>query len=158
MLPRVDLPEVSSWTGADQAFTSVTGSEARLKDLHVTIATLLVAPSCNVGYTPVIGAADARKYGCLPQSTRRICDWRRTGRRTPPWSTARRRSRSRRVWSCGLVASVDGMRFVVPVPSAYALPNPKCFRRQGAQPAKRRGRAGRSWPAPRAAPPPPWHR
>ncbi|MFD8888873.1 Tn3 family transposase, partial [Streptomyces erythrochromogenes] len=42
MLPRVDLPEVLlevfSWTGADQAFTSVTGGDARLKDLHVTIA------------------------------------------------------------------------------------------------------------------------
>jgi hypothetical protein len=39
---RVDLPEalleVFSWTGADQAFTSVTVGEARLKDLHVTIA------------------------------------------------------------------------------------------------------------------------
>ncbi len=47
MLPRVDLPEVllevMSWTGADQAFTSVTGGEARLRDLHVTIAGLLVA-------------------------------------------------------------------------------------------------------------------
>lgn len=61
MLPRVDLPvallEVFSWTGADQAFTSVTGGEARLRDLHVTIAALLVAHSCNVGCTPVIGAA-----------------------------------------------------------------------------------------------------
>ncbi|EHM25672.1 hypothetical protein OG771_39400 [Streptomyces anulatus] len=44
MLPRVDLPEVR--TGADQAFTSVTGGEARLKDLHVTIAALLVAHGC----------------------------------------------------------------------------------------------------------------
>lgn len=47
MLPRVDLPEVVlevfSWTGADQAFTSVTGGETRLRDLHVTIAALLVA-------------------------------------------------------------------------------------------------------------------
>ena len=69
MLPRVDLPEVLlevfSWTGADQAFTSVTGGEARLKDLHVTIAALLVAHGCNVGYTPVIGGADALKYGRL---------------------------------------------------------------------------------------------
>lgn len=55
MLPRVDLPEalleVFSWTGADQAFTSVTGGEARLRDLHVTVAALLVAHGCNVGYT-----------------------------------------------------------------------------------------------------------
>ena len=69
MMPRVDLPEVLlevfSWTGADQAFTSITGGEARLKELHVTIAALLVAHSCNVGYTPVIGSADALKYGTL---------------------------------------------------------------------------------------------
>ncbi|MBB5158180.1 hypothetical protein BJ970_005779 [Saccharopolyspora phatthalungensis] len=38
MLPRVDPPEVLlevfSWTGADQAFTPVTGGEARLADPH----------------------------------------------------------------------------------------------------------------------------
>ncbi|WP_456318583.1 Tn3 family transposase [Halosaccharopolyspora lacisalsi] len=37
MLPRVDLPEVLlevfSWTGAAEAFTSITGGEARLADL-----------------------------------------------------------------------------------------------------------------------------
>nr|WP_026219167.1 Tn3 family transposase [Embleya scabrispora] len=69
MLPRVDLPEVLlevfSWTGADAAFTSVTGGEARLKDLHITIAALLVAHGCNVGYTPAIGGVDALKYGTL---------------------------------------------------------------------------------------------
>ena len=58
MLPRVDLPEVLlevfSWTGADQAFTSITGGEARLADLHITIAALLVSESCNIGWTPVI--------------------------------------------------------------------------------------------------------
>ncbi|MFK4213312.1 Tn3 family transposase [Streptomyces sp. NPDC030920] len=32
-------------------------------------------------------------------------------------------------WACGggLVAPVDGMRFVVPVPSVYTRPNPKYF-------------------------------
>lgn len=69
IMPRVDLPEVLlevfSWTGADQAFTSITGGEARLKDLHVTVAALLVAHGCNVGYTPVIGGTDELKYGRL---------------------------------------------------------------------------------------------
>ncbi len=63
LLPRVDLPEmlleVFTWTGADAAFTSITGGEARLADLHVTIAALLVAHGCNIGYTPVIGSAEA---------------------------------------------------------------------------------------------------
>ncbi len=58
MLPRVDLPEVLlevfAWTGADAAFTSITGGEARLANLHTTIAALLVAESCNIGWTPVI--------------------------------------------------------------------------------------------------------
>jgi TnpA family transposase len=34
-------------------------------------------------------------------------------------------------WGGGLVASVDGMRFVVPVPSVYTRPNPKYFGRRG---------------------------
>ena len=34
-------------------------------------------------------------------------------------------------WGGGLVASVDGMRFVVPMPSVYARPNPKFFGRRG---------------------------
>lgn len=44
MLPSVDLPEVLlevfSWTDAADAFTSITGGEARLADLHITIAAL----------------------------------------------------------------------------------------------------------------------
>ncbi|MEV8637866.1 hypothetical protein AB0395_40080 [Streptosporangium sp. NPDC051023] len=47
LLPRVDLPEVLlevfAWTGADAAFTTITGGEVRLADLSVTIAALLVA-------------------------------------------------------------------------------------------------------------------
>lgn len=49
--------------------------------------------------------------------------------RSPPGC----RHRLAQAWGGGLVASVDGMRFVVPVPSIYARPNPKYFgRRAGA--------------------------
>ncbi|WP_405914270.1 Tn3 family transposase [Streptomyces sp. NBC_00963] len=131
MLPRVDLPEVFSWTGADQAFTSVTGGEARLKDLPVTIAALLVAHGCNVGYIPVISGTDALKYGRLSpvdQTYLRLATYRAANatliatRAAIPLASAR---------GGGLVASVDGMRFVVPVPSVYARPNPKFFGRRG---------------------------
>ncbi|GAA2332016.1 hypothetical protein GCM10010246_14160 [Streptomyces cuspidosporus] len=88
MLPRVDLPgallEVFSWTGADHAFTSVTGGEARLKDLHVTVAAPLVAHGCNVGRTPVIGAADPLKYGRLSHVDQTYLRLASTGRRMPP--------------------------------------------------------------------------
>ncbi|MFI9824565.1 Tn3 family transposase [Streptomyces sp. NPDC052013] len=135
MLPRVDLPEVLlevfSWTGADQAFTSVTGGEARLKDLHVTIAALLVAHGCNVGYTPVIGGVDALKYGRLShvdQTYLRLATYRAANATLIEHQASISLAQA---WGGGLVASVDGMRFVVPVPSVYARPNPKYFGRRG---------------------------
>jgi TnpA family transposase len=135
MLPRVDLPEalleVFFWTGADQAFTSVTGGEARLKDLNVTIAALLVAHSCNVGYTPVIGAADALRYGRLShvdQTYLRLATYRAANATLIDYQAAIPLAQA---WGGGLVASVDGMRFIVPVPSVYARPNRKYFGRRG---------------------------
>ncbi|WP_331723218.1 Tn3 family transposase (plasmid) [Streptomyces sp. NBC_00111] len=135
MLPRVDLPEVLlevfSWTGADQAFTSVTGGEARLKDLSVTIAALLVAHGCNVGYTPVMGGADALKYGRLShvdQTYLRLATYRAANATLIEHQASIDLAQA---WGGGLVASVDGMRFVVPVPSVYARPNPKYFGRRG---------------------------
>ncbi|WSC31992.1 Tn3 family transposase [Streptomyces sp. NBC_01768] len=135
MLPRVDLPEVLlevlSWTGADQAFTSVTGGEARLKDLHVTIAALLVAHGCNVGYTPVISGVDALKYGRLShvdQTCLRLATYRAANATLIEHQASIPLARA---WGGGLVASVDGLRFVVPVPSVYARPNSKYFGRRG---------------------------
>jgi len=53
MLPRVDLPEVilevMAWhPDFAQAFTSVSGGQTRLADLHVTIAAALTAAGCEV--------------------------------------------------------------------------------------------------------------
>nr|WP_234439654.1 MULTISPECIES: Tn3 family transposase [Streptomyces] len=133
--PRVDLSEVPlevfPWTGADQAFTSVTGAGPRLRDPHVTIAALLVAHGRNVGYTPVIGGVDALKYGRLShvdQTYPRLATYRAAN------ATLIEHQESIDLASAcggGLVASVDGMRFVVPVPSVYARPNPKYFGRRG---------------------------
>ncbi len=135
MLPRVDLPEalleVFSWTGADQAFTSITGGEARLADLHVTIAALLVAHGCNVGYTPVISGADALKYGRLShvdQTYLRLETYRAANAALIDAQSAIGLAQA---WGGGLVASVDGMRFVVPVSSVYARHNPRYFGRRG---------------------------
>jgi hypothetical protein len=64
MLPRVDmgelLLEVMTWQPEfPAAFTAVSGGEARLADLHVTIAAALTAHALNVGYTPVVSGAPA---------------------------------------------------------------------------------------------------
>ena len=146
MLPRVDLPEVLlevfSWTGADQAFTSVTGGEARLRDLPVTIAALLVAHGCNVGFTPVVGGADALRYGRLwhvDQTYLRMETYRQAN---AALIAVQASIPLAQIWGGCLVASMDGMRFVVPVPSVYARPNPKYFGTSTGGGGRRSGRRG----------------
>ncbi|MGW3473635.1 Tn3 family transposase [Saccharopolyspora sp. NPDC000995] len=129
MLPRVDLPEVLlevlSWTGAADAFTSITGGEARLADLHITIAALLVSESCNIGWTPVIKHA-------VPALTRdRLAHVDATYLRMDTLKAAnaalideQARIGLAQIWGGGHVASVDGMRFVVPVQTINARHNP----------------------------------
>ena len=129
MLPRVDLPEVLlevfSWTGADAAFTSITGGEARLADLHISIAALLVSESCNIGWTPVI------KHG-VPALTRdRLAHIDATYLRMDTIKAAnaaliehQARIGLAQTWGGGHLASVDGMRFVVPVQTIGARHNP----------------------------------
>lgn len=129
-LPQVVLAEFS-WTGADQVSTSITSGNTRLKELQVTTAALLVAYRRDVGCTPVIGSADALKYGTLSPVDQ-------TYLRPTTYRAANARPIEHRdviglaqAWGSGLVASVDGMRFVVPVPSANARPDPRCFGRRG---------------------------
>nr|WP_256102516.1 transposase [Streptomyces sp. Ncost-T10-10d] len=140
-LPEV-LLEVFSWTGADRAFTSVTGGDPRLRDLHVTIAALLVAHGCNVGYTPVLGGADALKYGRLShvdQTYLRLATYRAANAALIAHQASIPLAQA---WGGGLVASVNGMRFVVPVPSVYARPNPRYF---GASTRGGGRRSGATW-------------
>ena len=133
MMPRVDLPEVLlevfTWTGADEAFTSITGSEPRLKDLHVSIAALLVAHGCNVGMTPVIANHKALRRDRLShvdQTYLRLATYKAAN---ATLIDAQAAIELARVWGGGLVASVDGVRFVVPTTTLHARPNPKYFGR-----------------------------
>src|SRR5262249_3892600 len=58
MLPRVDLPEllleVHDWTGYLGEFTHLSGAAARIEDLPASIAAVLVAEACNIGFRPVM--------------------------------------------------------------------------------------------------------
>ncbi len=135
MLPRVDLPEllleVFAWTGADSAFTSLSGAETRLGDLRTSVTALLVAHACNVGYTPVIGPGAALtrdRLSHVDQTYLRAGTYRAAN---ATLIEAQAGIEQARAWGGGLVASVDGMRFVVPVASVYARPNPKYFGRRG---------------------------
>jgi TnpA family transposase len=133
MLPRVDLPEVilevMSWVPElAEAFTAVSGSRSRLEDLPVSITACLAAHSMNVGYRPIA------KKGVPALERPRLSHVFQNYVRPETLSLANAPLVARQAglplaqaWGGGLLAAVDGMRFVVPVPAAFARPNRKYF-------------------------------
>jgi len=133
MLPRVDLPEVILEVMAWEprfvaAFTAASGGQTRLADLHVSIAACLTAHALNIGYSPIV------KKGVEALERDRISHVNQTYLGTETYSPANRWLIEAQAGIAfaqalggGLVAAIDGMRFVVPVPSIYARPNRKYF-------------------------------
>jgi Tn3 transposase DDE domain len=139
MLPRVDLPdlslEVMAWhPGFVAAFAGVSGGRSRLADLHVTIAAALTAHALNVGYVPVISeGVPALTRGRISHVDQNYLRPENYTAATSVLIAAQDDIALARQWGGGLVAGIDGMRFVVPVRSIHARPNPKYFgRRRGA--------------------------
>lgn len=133
MLPRVDLPEVilevMAWvpefTGA---FTSASGGRTRLDDLHVSVAACLTAQALNIGYAPVAKkGVPALEPARLAHVSGAYLSAETFSRANAPLIDAQAGIPFARALGGGLVAAIDGMRFVVPVPSVYARPNRKYF-------------------------------
>ena len=133
LLPRVDLPEVilevMSWEpGFVAAFVAASGGQTRLADLHVTIAACLTAHALNIGYSPIV------KKGVAALERDRLSHVNQNYLGTETYApangwliAAQAGIALAREWGGGLVAGIDGMRFIVPVPSIYARPNRKYF-------------------------------
>ncbi|WP_196844479.1 MULTISPECIES: Tn3 family transposase [unclassified Cryobacterium] len=136
MMPRVDLPEVllevHAWTGYLNDFTHINLTESRsgsrLNDLALSMAAVLVAEGCNLGFAPVV------KHGHPSLNRRRLSHVAQNYLRAETLSAANKRLIDTQasigtvqVWGGGLVASVDGLRFVVPVRTLDAGPNPRYF-------------------------------
>ncbi len=132
MLPRVDLPEilleVHSWTGFLNAYTHISGAGSRISDLPVSVAAVLIAQACNVGLTPVV----AEGHPALTRDRLGHVDANYVRAETHAAANAALIEAQAGVpiagrWGGGLLASVDGLRFVVPVRTVNAAPNPKYF-------------------------------
>ncbi|GAT70050.1 transposase [Planomonospora sphaerica] len=132
MLPCVDLPEllleVHAWTGFLDAYTHVAEVSSRLEDLPISIAALLVAEGCNVGRTPVINPGNP----ALTRDRLSHVDQNYLRAETHTAANARLIDAQAKIpivawWGGGLVASVDGLRFVVPVRTINAAPSPRYF-------------------------------
>jgi len=133
MLPRVGIGdqilEVMGWVpGFLQSLTALSGGEPRMAGLDVSVAACLTGQALNIGYGPVSGedvtALDRRRLGHVGRTYLRAANY--TG--ANPHLIARQAGIGfARALGGGLVAAIDGMRFVVPVPSLLARPNRKYF-------------------------------
>ncbi len=133
MIPRVDLPEmvleVMSWHPEfGESFTHVAGTKARVADLGVSVAAVLCAQAMNVGLTPVTSpGADALTRDRLRHVDQHYLRAETMAAAKTVLVNAQSEVPLAQLWGGGCVASVDGMRFVVPVRSIHARPNRKYF-------------------------------
>jgi TnpA family transposase len=139
MMPQVDIGElileVMGWHPEFTAsYTHVSGGGTRIsEDLDITLAAVLTAQSLNVGWGPVVTpgveALTRSRIGHVYQNYVRAENH---ARANAALITGQAGIATAQLWGGGLVAAVDGTRFVVPVRSIDARPNPKYFgRRKG---------------------------
>jgi len=138
MLPEVDIGElvleVMTWEPQFlEAFTAVSGGQSRLADLHVSVAAGLTAQALNIGYRPIVSpGVKALTRGRISHVDQTYLRAENFAAANAPLIDAQASIGLAQAWGGGLIAAVDGIRFVVPVRSVDARPNPKYFgRRRG---------------------------
>jgi hypothetical protein len=131
-LPRVDLPEIlleiAVRTGFTSEFTHISERDSRVSDLSTSICAVLIAEACNTGIEPLVRSD-------VPALRRSRLSWVNQNYFRNETLTAanaclvaaQNRIPLVRSWGGGEVASADGLRFVVPVRTVHAGPNPKYF-------------------------------
>ncbi|WP_222723076.1 Tn3 family transposase [Actinomadura alba] len=127
-LPEVIL-EVMSWEPSlAEAFTAVSGGRSRLEDLPISIAACLAAHSMNVGYRPIAkNGVPALERSRLSHVFQNYFRPETLAPANVPLVARQAGLGLAQAWGGGMVAAVDGMRFIVPVPAAFARPNRKFF-------------------------------
>jgi TnpA family transposase len=131
-LPEVDLPEIlleiSARTGFAEAFTHLTERTARAQDLTTSLCAVLLAEACNTGPEPLVRhdvqALRRERLAWVNQNYLRDDT---LVAANALLVAAQNRVALAHAWGGGEVASADGMRFVVPVRTVHAGPNPKYF-------------------------------
>ena len=130
-LPEV-LLEVDAWTGYLSEFTHMAMADgqsgSRMADLTTSMAAVLVAEGCNLGFASVV------KPGHPALTRARLSHVRQNYLRADTLAAANARLITAQgaieiaqLWGGGQVASVSGLRFVVPVRTLDAGPNPHYF-------------------------------
>ncbi|MBW8482611.1 Tn3 family transposase [Actinomadura parmotrematis] len=138
MLPRVDLPELlletmERYPRFTEAFSSADGGESKLADFTTSVAACLTSQALNIGYAPVVKPGPpALERARLSHIAQNYLSAETYTLANGPLIDAQGQIGFASALGGGLVAAIDGMRFVVPVPSIYTRPNKKYFgRRRG---------------------------
>jgi TnpA family transposase len=134
-MPRVDLPElvleVQARTGFANAFRHASEARARVQDIATSVCAVLVVEACNTGLEPMVRAdvvaLRRARLGWVKQNYIRA-DTLTTA--NAKLVAAQNSIGLVRAWGGGEVASADGLRFVVPIRTIHAGPNPRYFGRE----------------------------
>lgn len=132
LLPLADITdvllEINARTGFAKEFTHLSQAGSRVDDLDMSVCAVLVAEACNIGLEPLVNqkipALTRDRLLHINQNYIRIDTITKANARLVD---AQSKIALAQQWGGGEVASADGIRFVVPVRTINAGPNPKYF-------------------------------
>ncbi|WP_047866607.1 Tn3 family transposase [Rubrobacter aplysinae] len=131
-VPVLDLPdlmlEVGQRTGFAEEFDHVSEGGSRVRDLQKSVCAVLLAEACNVELESLVDSGDiALTRGRLSWIKQNYLRNETLARANARLVDAQKKIPLVSAWGAGEVASVDGLRFVVPIRTVNAGPNPRYF-------------------------------
>ncbi|MFI5304985.1 MAG: Tn3 family transposase [Nitrospiria bacterium] len=132
LIPPIDITdavlEMHGYTGFADEFYHISESNARVKNLALSICAVLTAEACNTGIEPFVDPNNpALTYARLAWVQQNYMRAENIVRGNARLVNAQARIPLAQAFGGGEVASADGLRFVVPVRTLNAGPNSKYF-------------------------------
>ena len=117
--------EVHQWTGFLDAFAPIGGGKGRIADIGISVCAALIADACNIGLEPLLD----RHHPALSRDRLAWVDQNYLRAETIAAANAMLVDHHSRLplaqkFGSGTIASVEGLRYVVPVKTINAGPNP----------------------------------
>ena len=130
LMPSIDLSdlllEVNQRVGLTQSFKHLNEKESRMKQLDISILAVLLAESCNIGFSPVTkNNIDSLKYDRLTYVAHQYLRIDTLTAANQKIIHSHKKLELALAWGNGEMASADGIRYITPQRSLYSASNPK---------------------------------